>query len=99
MINLLEAFKNEDGFTKKKFGQHFLTNKSMLDKIIEAADITENDNVIEIGPGCGVLTQLIAETKASQIRTGWRKHVSRHIRRILICTTIKRAGSPAKEYL
>ena len=37
MINLLEAFKNEDGFTKKKFGQHFLTNKSMLDKIIEAA--------------------------------------------------------------
>ena len=65
MINLLEAFKNEDGFTKKKFGQHFLTNKSMLDKIIEAADISENDNVIEIGPGCGVLTQLIAETKAS----------------------------------
>ena len=65
MINLLEAFKNEDGFTKKKFGQHFLTNKSMLDKIIEAADISENDNVIEIGPGCGVLTQLIAETNAS----------------------------------
>ena len=67
MINLLEAFKNEDGFTKKKFGQHFLTNKSMLDKIIEAADITENDNVIEIGPGCGVLTQLIAETKAEAV--------------------------------
>ncbi len=65
MINLLEAFKNEDGFTKKKFGQHFLTNKSMLDKIIEAADICENDNVIEIGPGCGVLTQLIAEKKAN----------------------------------
>lgn len=67
MINLLEAFKNESGLTKKKFGQHFLTNKSILDKIIEAADITENDNIIEIGPGCGVLTQLIAETKASTI--------------------------------
>ncbi len=67
MINLLEAFKNEDSFTKKKFGQHFLTNKAILDKIIEAANITENDNVIEIGPGCGVLTQLITETKASTI--------------------------------
>lgn len=67
MINLLEAFKNEDGFTKKKFGQHFLTNKSFLDKIIESAELTENDHVIEIGPGCGVLTQLIAETKAQTI--------------------------------
>ena len=65
MINLLEAFKNEDGFTKKKFGQHFLTNQSILNKIIESAEITENDNVIEIGPGCGVLTQLIADTKAN----------------------------------
>ena len=40
MINLLEAFKNEDGFTKKKFGQHFLTNKSMLDKIIIFQEIS-----------------------------------------------------------
>lgn len=62
MINMLEAFKNEDGFTKKKFGQHFLTNKSMLDKIIESANIVNDDNVIEIGPGCGVLTQIISET-------------------------------------
>ena len=67
MINLLEAFKNEAGLTKKKFGQHFLTNKALLQKIIEEAEINENDNVIEIGPGCGVLTQLIAETKANTI--------------------------------
>lgn len=67
MINLLEAFKNEDGFTKKKFGQHFLTNQSILNKIIESAEITENDNVIEIGPGCGVLTQLITDTKANTL--------------------------------
>lgn len=67
MINLLEAFKNEAGLTKKKFGQHFLTNKALLQKIIEEAEINENDNVIEIGSGCGVLTQLIAETKANTI--------------------------------
>ncbi len=67
MINLLDAFKNEDGFTKKKFGQHFLTNQSILEKIIEAADIHSNDHVIEIGPGCGVLTQMIAEKQADTI--------------------------------
>ena len=67
MINLLEAFKNEEGLTKKKFGQHFLTNKSLLEKIVNEAELSENDNVIEIGPGCGVLTQLIAETKANTI--------------------------------
>ena len=67
MINLLEAFKNEDGFTKKKFGQHFLTNKALLQKIIDEAEILETDNVIEIGPGCGVLTQLIAETKENTL--------------------------------
>lgn len=67
MINLLEAFKNEAGLTKKKFGQHFLTNKSLLQKIVEEAEIEATDNVIEIGPGCGVLTQLIAETKANTI--------------------------------
>lgn len=67
MINLLEAFKQEDGLTKKKFGQHFLTNKLLLNKIMESANISENDNVIEIGPGCGVLTQLIAETNANTI--------------------------------
>ena len=66
MINLLEAFKNEDSFTKKKFGHHFLTNKAILDKIIEAANFTENDNVIEIGPGCGFLTQLITESKKKE---------------------------------
>ena len=65
MINLLEAFKNEEGFTKKRFGQHFLTNKHFLEQIIQSANIESDDNVIEIGPGCGVLTQLIADSGAS----------------------------------
>ena len=65
MINLLEAFKAEAGFTKKKFGQHFLTNTHILETIADAAEIGQNDNIIEIGPGCGGLTQIIAEKGAN----------------------------------
>ncbi len=64
MINLLDAFKNESKFTKKIFGQHFLTNQHILEEIRDSAEITPSDKVIEIGPGCGVLTQLFADTGA-----------------------------------
>ncbi|MGC2873494.1 16S rRNA (adenine(1518)-N(6)/adenine(1519)-N(6))-dimethyltransferase RsmA [Ihubacter sp. rT4E-8] len=40
----------------KSLGQNFLTDKNIIDKIIEATEITEDDLVIEIGPGIGVLT-------------------------------------------
>ena len=43
--------------TKKSFGQNFLTDLNVLKNIVEAADITANDNVIEIGPGIGALTE------------------------------------------
>ena len=43
--------------TKKSFGQNFLTDLNVLKNIVEAADITDNDNVIEIGPGIGDLTE------------------------------------------
>ncbi|MDD2217871.1 MAG: 16S rRNA (adenine(1518)-N(6)/adenine(1519)-N(6))-dimethyltransferase RsmA [Eubacteriales bacterium] len=45
----------------KSLGQNFLTDKNIIDKIIEAADISENDMVIEIGPGIGVLTAEAAQ--------------------------------------
>ena len=45
---------------KKKFGQNFLVDKSMLEKIISAADISEDDCVLEIGPGIGTMTQYLA---------------------------------------
>ena len=41
----------------KSLGQNFLTDKAVIDAIIEAADIGEEDLVIEIGPGFGVLTR------------------------------------------
>ena len=47
---------------KKKFGQNFLIDKSVLSGIVEAAGVTDNDLVLEIGPGIGSLTQYLAES-------------------------------------
>ena len=47
---------------QKKFGQNFLIDPRVLEKIIRAADITEEDWVLEIGPGIGTMTQYLAES-------------------------------------
>ena len=55
------AVLNKYGFTfQKKFGQNFLIDPHVLDKIIRAAEITEDDFVLEIGPGMGTMTQYLA---------------------------------------
>ena len=55
------AVLNKYGFTfQKKFGQNFLIDSHVLDKIIRAAEITEDDFVLEIGPGMGTMTQYLA---------------------------------------
>lgn len=46
---------------QKKFGQNFLIDPHVLDKIISAAEITKEDCVLEIGPGIGTMTQYLAE--------------------------------------
>ncbi len=46
---------------KKKFGQNFLIDSGVLENIVEAAGVTGNDCVLEIGPGIGTLTQYLAE--------------------------------------
>ena len=45
---------------QKKFGQNFLIDPRVLEKIIKAAEITEDDCVLEIGPGIGTMTQHLA---------------------------------------
>ena len=45
---------------QKKFGQNFLIDTHVLDKIIRSAEITKEDFVIEIGPGIGTMTQYLA---------------------------------------
>lgn len=47
--------------TKKSFGQNFLTDLNVLNNIVTAANITKDDNVIEIGPGIGALTEQLAQ--------------------------------------
>jgi 16S rRNA (adenine1518-N6/adenine1519-N6)-dimethyltransferase len=64
MLNLLKIFKDEQLRTKKAFGQHFLTNTHVLDLIVESAEIKKGDHVLEIGPGCGVLTHRLLEAGA-----------------------------------
>lgn len=55
------AVLNKYQFTfQKKFGQNFLIDIHVLDKIISAAGITEDDFVLEIGPGIGTMTQYLA---------------------------------------
>lgn len=46
---------------QKKFGQNFLIDTHVLEKIVEAANITKDDLVLEIGPGIGTLTQFLCE--------------------------------------
>ncbi|MFD1670543.1 16S rRNA (adenine(1518)-N(6)/adenine(1519)-N(6))-dimethyltransferase RsmA [Agrilactobacillus yilanensis] len=50
------------GFTfKKSLGQNFLTNPALLEQMVSAANLTPEDQVLEIGPGIGALTQLLAQ--------------------------------------
>ena len=51
---------------RKKLGQNFLADESILDRIVEAADIAAEDTVLEVGPGLGTLTARLAE-RAGQV--------------------------------
>ncbi|RZD19162.1 MAG: ribosomal RNA small subunit methyltransferase A [Candidatus Acididesulfobacter diazotrophicus] len=50
-----------DNNKKVKFGQNFLINKEIAKNIVKSCNFTENDNVVEIGPGEGILTDLLAD--------------------------------------
>lgn len=59
--NTIEILQKYDFSFQKKFGQNFLIDTHVLDKIIRAADINKEDMVLEIGPGIGTMTQFLAE--------------------------------------
>lgn len=59
--NTIEVIQKNQFVFQKKFGQNFLIDSHVLDKIILAADINKDDVVLEIGPGIGTMTQAIAE--------------------------------------
>ncbi len=59
--NTIDIIKKHQFVFQKKFGQNFLIDTRVLDKIISAAQITGEDMVLEIGPGIGTMTQYLAE--------------------------------------
>lgn len=64
--NTAEIIRKYQFDFRKKYGQNFLVDNSILDKIVEAADITRDDCILEIGPGIGTMTQRLAE-KAGRV--------------------------------
>lgn len=58
--NTIEVLNKYKFIFQKKFGQNFLIDEHVLGKIIRSAKITEDDFVVEIGPGIGTLTQYLA---------------------------------------
>lgn len=63
--SVTRAILERHGFTfKKSFGQNFLTDTNILQKIVDTAEIDKKVNVIEIGPGIGALTEFLAENAA-----------------------------------
>lgn len=62
----IEVLKKNDFDFKKKFGQNFLIDSHVLHKIMDAAELSEDDFVLEIGPGIGTMTQYLAE-RAGQV--------------------------------
>lgn len=59
--NTIEIIQKYEFNFQKKFGQNFLIDTHVLDKIIRAAGVTKEDFVLEIGPGIGTMTQYLAE--------------------------------------
>ena len=58
--NTIEVLQKYNFTFQKKFGQNFLIDTHVLDKIIRSAEITKDDMVLEIGPGIGTMTQYLA---------------------------------------
>lgn len=59
--NTIEIIQKYEFAFQKKFGQNFLIDTHVLDKIVDAAGVTKDDMVLEIGPGIGTMTQYLAE--------------------------------------
>ena len=59
--NTLEIIKKYNFSIQKKFGQNFLIDGNIVEKIVREAGVTKDDFVLEIGPGIGTMTQILCE--------------------------------------
>jgi 16S rRNA (adenine1518-N6/adenine1519-N6)-dimethyltransferase len=70
--------------TKKRFGQHFLVDPSILEAIASAADVGEGDRVLEVGPGCGTLTYTLLERGAEVLAVELDRDLAAFLREQLV---------------
>lgn len=63
----IEILKKYQFNFQKRYGQNFLIDSHILEKIVESAEITKDDCVLEIGPGIGTMTQYLAESAGQVI--------------------------------
>ncbi len=67
-ISVIKEILSETGFKfSKSLGQNFLTDESVLDKIIESSGVDKNSCVLEVGPGFGTLTQRLCASAKSVV--------------------------------
>lgn len=71
----LEIIKKYGFAFQKRFGQNFLIDSNILEKIVASAEITSEDVVLEIGPGIGTLTQYLCESAKKVIAVEIDKHL------------------------
>ena len=83
--NTKKIIKKYDVVLKKRYGQNFLTDENILDEIINGAKIGKDDIVLEIGPGIGTLTQLLAESAGNVVAI----EIDRDLVKILENDTLK----------
>lgn len=65
--NTIAVLKKHQFTFQKKYGQNFLIDTHVLEKIVEASDITKEDVCLEIGPGIGTMTQYLCENAGKVI--------------------------------
>ncbi|HVY54134.1 MAG TPA: 16S rRNA (adenine(1518)-N(6)/adenine(1519)-N(6))-dimethyltransferase RsmA [Thermodesulfobacteriota bacterium] len=82
-LNPREFFRGGNVFPRKSLGQNFLKDPGVIDRIIEAAELSADDRVIEIGPGMGALTRALAEKAGKVIAIEKDERVITPLRKIL----------------
>src|SRR5471030_2322666 len=70
LSEMREVLTRRDIQLTKSLGQNFLHDANQLQKIVEAAEISKADKVLEIGPGLGPLTELLLEKRSEERRVG-----------------------------
>jgi 16S rRNA (adenine1518-N6/adenine1519-N6)-dimethyltransferase len=65
---------------RRRFGQHFLTDRGVVDRIVRGARVTPGDKVVEIGPGLGILTAALVEAGAELTAVELDRDLAEHVR-------------------